>query len=338
MPNPRAADTEDHVDGANPDNESRCCASPRNRINFAWSPPGEEIRMEHKRHSETGRPEDAASRLRGLTLHDALSVDLVSAYAGDRPLAEEEENELASLLEIRGDLFYSDLLYAITHQFFAPEEAPVLWKEMLRHKCELSEILGRNVQIVVATLDYLTNITDEVRLPTLVTEGHIAEIVNQSMRDGLTGLFNHSSFQELLDLEIKRFLRHGTTVSLILLDIDNFKQVNDRWGHPAGDRVLKELAGAIRNATRESDICSRYGGEEFAIILPMTERAEAVEIAERIRGHAANISIGQTYLTVSLGVAMSSSTTGDGEGLVNIADQALYRAKEQGKNRTVASE
>lgn len=293
--------------------------------------------MKNKRDKDMVDKEGATRRLRGLTLHDAISVDLVSAYAGDRPLSDKEKEFLSSLRASRGDLFHSDLLYAITHQFFAPEEAPRLWEEMLRHKCEISRILGRNVQIVVATLDYLTNIANEVRLPTLVSEGHIAEIVSQSMHDGLTGLFNHSCFQELLDLEIKRFFRHGTVVSLILLDIDNFKQVNDRWGHPEGDRVLQELAGAMRNVTRESDICSRYGGEEFAIILPMTDIRGGSEMAERIRGEVGKISVGQTFLTISLGVAVSSSATGDADALVTIADQALYQAKEQGKNRTVAA-
>lgn len=294
--------------------------------------------MQSKRSTVAAKDENAISRLRGITLHDALSVDLVSAYAGDRPLTGQEEEALTSLRECRGDLFYSDLLYAITHQFFAAEEAPELWREMLRHKCELSEALGRNVQVVVATLDYLTNITDEVRLPTLVTEGHIAEIVSQSMHDGLTGLFNHSCFQELLDLEIKRYLRHGSIVSLVLLDIDDFKKVNDRWGHPEGDRVLRALARVMRSVTRESDICSRYGGEEFATILPMTEIAEAAEIAERIRVEAGKISVGEQFLAVSLGVAVSSTATGDADALVKQADQALYHAKEQGKNRVVTAE
>jgi diguanylate cyclase (GGDEF)-like protein len=293
--------------------------------------------MDRKQSDSAAHEEDATSRLRGITLHDALSVDLVSAYAGDRPLTDKEAAALASLRDSRGDLFYSDLLYAITHQFFAAEEAPDLWREMLRHKCELSETLGRNVQVVVATLDYLTNITGEVRLPTLVTEGHIAEIVSQSMHDGLTGLFNHSCFHELLDLEIKRFLRHGTVVSLILLDIDDFKRVNDRCGHPEGDRVLRTLAATLRRVTRESDICSRYGGEEFAIILPLTGIAEAAEIAERIRAEAAGIPVGEQFLTVSLGVAVSSTATGDADALVKLADQALYRAKEQGKNRVVVA-
>jgi Ser/Thr protein kinase RdoA (MazF antagonist) len=92
--------------------------------------------MEHTNADIGARNGDATSRLRGITLRDALSVDLVSAYAGDRPLTDKEEEALSSLRGSRGDLFYSDLLYAITHQFFAIEEAPELWRQMLQHKCE----------------------------------------------------------------------------------------------------------------------------------------------------------------------------------------------------------
>lgn len=206
---------------------------------------------------------------------------------------------------------------------------------MLRHKCEVSRAIGRNLQNVVATLDYPTDIADEVRLPTRVTEGHIAEIVSQPMHDGLTGLVNHSCFYGMLELELKRFLRHGTAVSLILLGIANFKQADDQWGHLEGDRAIRDLAGAIRKSTRESDICNHYGGEEFGIIQPMTVITGAVEIAERIRAEGASIAVGQEFLTVSLGIAMSSATVRQADTLVKIVDQALYQAQTNVKNQTV---
>jgi len=187
-------------------------------------------------------------------------VCMVSALAGDRTLTGKEQELLADHRKCRVDLFYSDILYAITHQYFPPAEAERLWSEILEHKYEMSRKLHRNVQVTVATLDYLANLKREVLLPTLVTEPHIAEIVRSSMRDGLTGLFNHTSCYEILNLHLKTYARHGTVVSLILLDIDDFKVINDRCGHPEGDRVLKELAKTIKNTARESDICCRYGG------------------------------------------------------------------------------
>ncbi|MBN1674045.1 MAG: GGDEF domain-containing protein [Kiritimatiellae bacterium] len=281
-------------------------------------------------HDETD-----TDRLRGILALDALSVGLVSALAGDRPLTEAEESSLSKLKEGRGELFFPDLLYAITHQYFSPVAAKKLWEEILRHKYEMSKALNRNAQIVVATLDYLANLKSAVHLPTLVNENHIAAIVNQSMRDGLTGLFNHTSCHELINLELKRYARHGTVVSLIFTDIDDFKVINDECGHQEGDHLLKELAATIEHTTRDSDMCCRYGGEEFAVILPLTNARAAAEIAERMRLEAMQIHTGGRTLTVSSGVASCSETTTTAHALVEVADRALYQAKHGGKNRVV---
>ncbi|MHC4872415.1 MAG: GGDEF domain-containing protein [Planctomycetota bacterium] len=282
--------------------------------------------------------ETDSDRLRRIVAHDALSVELVSAFSGDRPLTEAESAIILSLKENRAELFFSDILYAVTHQFFPADEAEKLWNEIVQHKYEISKTLKRNVQIIVATLDYLTNFKCGVCLPTLVNEAHIAEIVNLSMRDGLTGFFNHASCYELIDLELKRYDRHGMAVSLILADIDDFKIVNDLYGHQEGNRVLKELAVVIKTATRESDICSRYGGEEFVVILPMTGIQEASEIAERVRIAAMQINAGGSMVTISSGVVSCDEKGADSYDLIEKADIALYEAKKKGKNRVVVFE
>jgi len=274
-------------------------------------------------------------RLRRILAHDPLSVDLVSAFAGDRPLTEAEESLLSNLKKSRGELFCSDLLYAVTHQYFPPAAADKLWEEILRHKLDVSKKLKRNVQIIVATLDYLTNFKSDIHLPTLVNEGHIAEIVKMSMRDGLTGLFNHTSCYEIINLELKVYARHGTVVSLILTDIDDFKAINDQCGHQEGDRILKDMAVTIENATRDSDICCRYGGEEFAVILPLTNAHGAAEIAEKIRMEVKHIRVDSYTLTISSGVASCDEKTTTARALVNKADHALYQAKKNGKDRVV---
>jgi GGDEF domain-containing protein len=197
-------------------------------------------------------------------------MELVSGFAGDRPLAEIEKSFLSSLQDHRGEQFFPDLLYAITHQYFPPPAAEELWEEILQHKYEMSKVLNRNVQLIVATLDLLVNFKNVDHLPTLINESHIASIVSLSMRDGLTKLFNHETCREFLELELKRYARYGTVVSLIIADIDDFKVVNDQCGHQEGDKVLTELAEAIEEVTRDSDICCRYGGEEFVVILPLT--------------------------------------------------------------------
>jgi PleD family two-component response regulator len=219
-----------------------------------------------------------------------MSAQLVSAYAGDRALTEAESAHMRTHQESRGNLFFSDLLYAISHHYFAPEIAETLWNEILAHKCEVSRRLERNVRVTVAALDYLSNITSVLETPTLISEAYVTEIANLSMRDGMTGLFNHTSCYELLELEHRNHRRYGVGVSVLLLDIDDFKLVNDHNGHQAGDRVLVKLARLLLEQTRDSDVCCRFGGEEFVVILPfVNDPAEACEIAERIRANAESI-------------------------------------------------
>jgi diguanylate cyclase (GGDEF)-like protein len=236
-----------------------------------------EVQTMRSIHEETD-----GDRRRAILDANALTVDLVSALAGDRPLTAQEKHHLDRRREDRGRRFFSDLFYSITHQYFPPEAAENLWDEVLQHKKRLSKALSRNVRTVVATLDYLSNITGDMHSPTLVCETVLEEIVGHSFRDGLTGLFNHSYFSEQIDLEVLRFVRYGAPVSLMLIDIDDFKGINDSFGHQEGDRILNVLGTALMREARESDTCCRYGGEEFAVILPMTDMSIASRIAERV--------------------------------------------------------
>jgi diguanylate cyclase (GGDEF)-like protein len=234
----------------------------------------------------------------------------------------------------RGEAFFSDLIYAVSHHYVRPEQAEGLWSRVLSHKQMLSERLGRNVRIAVAMLDYLSNITSDLKAPTLISEDHVSELVNLSMRDGMTGLFNHSTCYELLALELGNHRRHGVGVAVLLLDIDDFKLVNDENGHQEGDRILVALTDVLRQEARSSDICGRLGGDEFVVILRFThDAAEACRVAERIRTKAASISFGGKTFTISAGVALCDGTTASARGLMERADRALYAAKVRGKNR-----
>jgi len=278
--------------------------------------------------------EGSGDRLRRSATPDAMSVELVSAFAGDRAMTSSERVKVDAQMEARGGVFFSDLFYAISHHYFAPEVAETLWGQVLRHKHSMSEALGRNVRITVAALDYLSNVTDEITSPTLISESYAAEIATLSMRDGMTGLYNHSSCYELLGLEFRNHRRYGAGVSLILIDIDDFKLVNDRHGHQEGDRVLIQLAVTMAEETRDSDICCRFGGEEFVVILPFTRgAAEARGIAERIREKATTIMCGGEGISISAGVAVCDQWIRSPRELVESADRALYQAKRSGKNR-----
>jgi len=157
-----------------------------------------------------------------------------------------------------------------------------------------------------------------------------------AVRDHLTSLYNHNFFYSRLDEEFERAVRYETPLSLIMMDIDNFKQINDTYGHRVGDLVLKEISATIRRCVRKTDVVARYGGEEFAVILPHTLQKGALEEAERLReaiASSAYAGLVNHRVTVSVGVASypqkGAMNSGD---LVNHADDALYEAKRDGKN------
>jgi diguanylate cyclase (GGDEF)-like protein len=166
-------------------------------------------------------------------------------------------------------------------------------------------------------------------------------IQKQARTDGLTGLSNHREFQEQLGHEVERAQRFGVSVGLIFLDLDDFKLINDRYGHLAGDSVLKHVAQVIKSCIRDIDHAARYGGEEFAVILPHTSLDGAIRLGERIRQAIAERAIplpegGELHVTSSLGVAAVPATATSQIEAIAVADAALYRAKQQGKNRLVA--
>ncbi|MBM9511916.1 GGDEF domain-containing protein [Desulfogranum marinum] len=279
--------------------------------------------------------ETEADRRRNILDDSALSIGLVSAFAGGRLLTKEEVHRLDDLKKERGHDFFSDLLYSVSHQYFSAEIAEKLWDEIIQHKNQVSTLLQRDIGIVVAALDYLSNVTYRMNSPTLVCETVIEEIVGLSLRDGLTGLFNHTYFFQQIDLEVRRSLRYDTILSLLLIDIDNFKTVNDTYGHQEGDRVLAAMAKVLLVEARDSDICCRYGGEEFAVILPFTDIHATAIIAERIRTKMAVQLPDGKELTVSIGVASCGKAIRTYRDLVDKADAALYRAKKSGKNQVV---
>jgi diguanylate cyclase (GGDEF)-like protein len=167
-------------------------------------------------------------------------------------------------------------------------------------------------------------------------------VQKQAVTDELTGLFNHRRFQEVISAEVERARRYGQEMGLIMLDIDNFKQVNDTYGHLQGDFVLREVARVLRQSSREIDEPARYGGEEMAVALPQTDLEGAYQFAERVRQAVEALELplpsgdGMLKVTASFGVAsLATADHADKDALVAAADRALYEAKRTGKNRTV---
>jgi len=161
----------------------------------------------------------------------------------------------------------------------------------------------------------------------------------QSVTDELTGLANVREMHGALDRELERGRRHETPVGFVLLDIDNFKKVNDTYGHQQGDEVLQAVSSVLREASRDIDEPARYGGEELAVVLPQTDLDGAVLMAERVRRGIEALRIplldqpGEMSVTASVGVASVPSSASAKTDLIAAADAALYRAKRGGKNR-----
>lgn len=165
------------------------------------------------------------------------------------------------------------------------------------------------------------------------------ELRFRATHDELTGLANRRVILEAISREHARHLRDGGSFGIILIDLDHFKNINDTHGHLAGDAVLKEAARRMTNSVRPYDTVGRYGGEEFLVLVPSCDPEGAMKLAERIREslHAQPIvaDVGPVHITASCGVAASSSANPlDPQNLLRLADEALYRAKEQGRNRS----
>jgi diguanylate cyclase (GGDEF)-like protein len=169
-------------------------------------------------------------------------------------------------------------------------------------------------------------------------------VARESVTDELTGLFNRRRFDEVLDTEVERAKRFGQSMALVLLDIDDFKQVNDTYGHQQGDIVLREVARVLRESCREIDEPARYGGEELAVVLPGTDLHGAYLLAERVRQGVEALRLplmvadGEIQVTASLGVAALPESADDQDGLVAAADAAMYDAKRAGKNRAMRAQ
>ena len=162
------------------------------------------------------------------------------------------------------------------------------------------------------------------------------DLEKAAITDALTGCFNKKEIEFLTEKILKNYLRYGNSFSILMLDIDFFKKVNDTYGHLAGDFILKEVANTLKNTIRDSDFCGRFGGEEFIILLPNTKLTGALKLAERIRNIIENKEFNfngeKIPITVSIGIT-SASKHDNVSSLIERADTALYDAKRNGRNR-----
>jgi PleD family two-component response regulator len=215
-------------------------------------------------------------------------------------------------------------MFRLTHEVYAEEKASELWHQIATHRAGLKKRLDRDVGTLVAALDYLSNISGDISSPKIMADLRIEEAAAMATRDSLTGLYLRGVFFFSLDRMLTEHLRYDRPLSFLLLDVDDFKHVNDDHGHQAGDDVLREIGRIVREAVRKADFAARYGGDEVAIIFPETVCRYFADTGPRI--------------TVSIGVScIHKPDTTTANELVRQADNALYEVKRSGRNRVGTS-
>ena len=232
---------------------------------------------------------------------------------------------------------YPALLFVLTQLDFANEPARAHWERILLKWEELNRRAPERVDLRVAVLHYFIRSRRKLRNPAIVEIRMLRRTQASAIYDELTRLYNYRYFQDRVDAETRRALRYDNALTLLMIDVDDFKAFNDTRGHLAGNMALRRLASVLRKSVREVDVAARYGGEEFAILLPSTSKLAALKLAEKLRSVIERAGIGRSpasakALSVSIGVASVPGDATSAEELVERADSALYIAKSMGKN------
>jgi diguanylate cyclase (GGDEF)-like protein len=244
--------------------------------------------------------------------------------------------ELHALIKQEGKEVYSLIFQILTNLDLPQAAAEKYWHEIISHSKTLSSAMGRAVNLRTVICDYFCSINKSLHNPKIIEIPAFEKTTRSLTLDNLTGLLNRSTFDEALKRETSRAKRHDSNLTLLFLDLDNFKHINDTLGHLAGDEVLRKVARLIMTEKRSEDIAARYGGEEITVLLPETNKADGWLIGERIRKtiEETEISFEGTSLKITLsgGLASFPIDANDDLTLLKHADLAMYRAKSFGKN------
>jgi diguanylate cyclase (GGDEF)-like protein len=204
-----------------------------------------------------------------------------------------------------------------------------LWDEMLSRRVELTKQLGRPISLKTVLMDVLST-AGLVRVPVVLEYGEYKKLQRNAVTDPLTGLYNRRLFAESFDKELNRARRYGLPLGIVILDLHRFKEVNDKYGHPRGDDVLKAAASTFQKALRTSDSAFRIGGDEFALLLPQTDPDQALALSRRVEAVFADV-LRPLQLAISVtmdhGVANFPQDGEQADQLIHVADERLYRLK-----------
>ena len=270
-------------------------------------------------------------------------IDLIEVLGQDAHIRSPDDlRAIIRSLERAGDELHSELLHFLTYRWFPPAQATALWDAILRHRRRMADRLGRPVKFRVAALDFLTGRNPQLRGVRLIAREELSVLLRHIETDEVTALHTRRHFNERLSIEVSRARRYGSPLSLLVLDLDDFKRVNDELGHLSGDSLLRRIGRLLRENTRQSDVVCRFGGDEFAILLPETTGSEAFTLAERIRLAAekearAELDGGARGRSIVVGVSIGGATfptdCEEADELVAMADRLCLEAKRAGKNR-----
>ena len=211
-----------------------------------------------------------------------------------------------------------------------------LWEEMLTRRKELSEQLGRTISLKTVLMDVLSS-AGMFRVPIILEYEEYKKLQVSAATDPLTGLYNRRLFAESYEKEMNRARRYGTPLGIVILDLHRFKDVNDRYGHPRGDEVLRATAQTLQKALRTSDSAFRIGGDEFALLLPQTDAAQAQALTRRIENAFADMLKPLQFafsVTMDHGIATFPQDGDQAEQLIRLADERLYRLKHAVESRS----
>jgi diguanylate cyclase (GGDEF)-like protein len=263
----------------------------------------------------------------------------MSLLSDDHPDPGRWISRLKSLSDIENTPVFANAVRFLFHLTVDNAEAELLLDRVLDHRRSLIRDLGRDPGLRVAAMDYLSNVERRYENPKIVEMDEFEETERSARTDALTGLSNRRVFHETLDAEIRRSRRYRLPVTVLMLDLDHFKDVNDSYGHMLGDLVLERVGGIVRHAVRDADAACRFGGEELAVVLPETAREGGYAVAERIRHRVEQAFRGRPIdghdisMTISAGLATFPDDGLHAEALLARADEALYGAKHAGRNR-----
>ncbi|MCG6169832.1 GGDEF domain-containing protein [Leptospira sp. FAT2] len=263
-----------------------------------------------------------------------LKTKVISLLHDHESGLKEFKTRIAELSD-NNPFFYSDFFRIISHLEIQENDARELWEEIYNHGENMSSSLGRSVNFVVSMLDYIFSKKRIIENPKIVELYSFEEIILNTVIDETSGIYNRRYFNIILNKEINRSARHQRDFCLLIFDVDNFKIINDTYGHGFGDDILRLIAGTMLYSFRQEDICCRIGGEEFAVILPETPKENALVAANRFRNYLLEASMSQYGLavTVSGGICRFSEDGKDTNELFKNADAALYKAKKTGKDK-----